>query len=374
MIKSGKTAAGSQRWKCRQCQASSTARRTDQNKRAIFTRFLTYVCGTHSHTDIAGTQARSQRRAWAWCWAIPTPSRTVTAEVYEEVFIDGIYLPYDWCLLIARSPAHVIAWQWARRENSTAYQALLQDVAPPDLVATDGGAGAGKALGQIWPGTKVQRCLVHVHRNNLADLTRRPNTIPGRTLLTLSRRLLDISTRQEAAQWMGLLVEFHATYATYLTQRTYAVDVPQWQRRPGRTWWYTHNRDRRVYQRLSTLAADGSLFAFLDFDPPRERTTNPVESINAGIRELVHAHRGMSEDHMITMIDWYLYTRTENPLTPVQILTQWEAEECPERHLIPKKKPKPSRHEETGIPPHYDNHTTPEEGLWARKGWAGRPQ
>lgn len=229
---------------------------------------LDLPCSGTLRTDIAGTQARSQRRAWAWCWAIPTPSRTVTAEVYEEVFIDGIYLPYDWCLLIARKsgPCYCVAMgtpgkqhrlsslvtgRGTTRSSSHRWRSRRRQSPRPDLA-----------------GHKVQRCLVHVHRNNLADLTRRPNTIPGRTLLTLSRRLLDISTRQETTQWMGLLVEFHATYATYLTQRTYAVDVPQWQRRPGKTWWYTHNRDRRVYQRLSTLAADGSLLLSLTLTRP----------------------------------------------------------------------------------------------------------
>lgn len=74
---------------------------------------------------MTGTSLRSQRRDWQWCWNIPTPSLPMTGEVHSHVFIDGIYLPYGWCLLIARNTIHVVAWQWATRENSAAYTALF---------------------------------------------------------------------------------------------------------------------------------------------------------------------------------------------------------------------------------------------------------
>ncbi|QQM66582.1 hypothetical protein [Actinomyces weissii] len=49
------------------------------------------------------------------------------------------------------SPTHVIAWQQAASENAAAYQALLADLAPPDLATTHGTLGALKAITTTWP-------------------------------------------------------------------------------------------------------------------------------------------------------------------------------------------------------------------------------
>ena len=364
------------RYRCATCGQDPhrlSAGRPDITDTAVLTRFLEYVTGTSTQAHMTGTGLRTQRRDWQWCWSIPTPQVEPTGEVYSQVFIDGIYLPYGWCLLIARSQSHVVTWQWTTRETKAAYMALLDQIAPPCLVTTDGAGGALKALHDLWPDTPVQRCLVHVHRNNLRDLTHRPATPAGKALYGLSIRLLKVKTRQEAAAWSGLLVQLHTQYQAYFTERTWARDVPASQRREGRTWWYTHERDRRVYHRLARLQQEGSLFAFLDFDPPQERTTNPVESINSRIRALTYAHRGMTETHMQAMINWYLHSTTENPQSASHILREWNTAGRPQRRTIPKKKTKAKLKPTVGdMPVHYDTALTKEEGLWPRKGWAGR--
>lgn len=372
MIKSGKTAAGSQRWKCTSCRASSTAPRTDQAVLATFTVFLSYLLGKLSQTEISGNTGRGLRRQWAWCWTIPTPPIQITGEVYDQVFIDGIYLPYNWCLLIAHNGHHVLARQWCHRENAPAYTALLAKIPGPDLVTTDGHGGAAKALKALWPNLAVQRCLIHVHRNNLRDLTSKPNTAAGKALFALSQRLLKVSSKDEAATWVKLLIEINTEYGAYLTERTWAKDVPAHQRREGRTWWYTHERDRKVYRRLASLHAKSHLFAFLEFDPARERTTNPVESFNARLRALTVAHRGLREPHMIAMIDWYCHHHSEFPQTPRDILAEWKKTGEPTRKAIPDKKTPPPV--TTDGPEPYGTALTAEEGLWERKGWAGRPK
>ena len=68
-------------------------------------------------------------------------------------------------LLIARDREHVLEWQWAANESAQAYTALLERLAPADVVTTDGAAGALAAIAHLWPSTRVQRCLVHVHRD-----------------------------------------------------------------------------------------------------------------------------------------------------------------------------------------------------------------
>lgn len=51
--------------------------------------------------------------------------------VYDQVLLDGIYLAYRWCLITATNWEKIIAWQWCQRENSAAYQALMNRLLAP---------------------------------------------------------------------------------------------------------------------------------------------------------------------------------------------------------------------------------------------------
>lgn len=372
MVRNGTTSAGKQRWRCHSCGASNTKTRQDQQELAQFTQFHIWLRGRDTQARIDGPlTGRTFRQDTAWCWSIPIPIPEVTGEIHDQVFLDGTYLAYGWCLLAARSGnGHVVGWQWCHSENAPAYKQLLERIPPPLVVATDGNGGALKVIHQCWPDTLVQRCLLHVHRNNTRDLTRHPKTTAGKALLGLSKQLLKVSSKKDAAQWATLLAAFHTEYATYLKERTYARDDPAEAKTRGKKptgWWYTHDRDRRVYMRLARLYRRGELFAFLTTTRPLERTTNPVESINHQVKQVIKRHPGLSEDHLICAIEWVLHNYTENPVTPRQILKDWQAQGQPARRLIPKKRRPPER---LG-PREYDTGLSAEEGLYTRKGWVG---
>src|SRR5690625_382146 len=102
MRKHGRTAAGAQRWRCTDCAATYSFRREDQTQQATFTAFIDYVFGKRAQSEIDGTATgRSARRRFAWCWNVPTPPLAATGEIYDQLFIDGIYLAYNWALLTA---------------------------------------------------------------------------------------------------------------------------------------------------------------------------------------------------------------------------------------------------------------------------------
>ena len=254
----------------------------------------------------------------------PRPHRhpPVTGQVHDQIFIDGMHLSGGWVLLIARDREHVLEWQWAANESAQAYTALLERLAPADVVTTDGAAGALAAIAHLWPSTRVQRCLVHVHRDIIRDLTMHPRTEPARALLALSRRLTSITSVDQASAWLTMLHDFGHTFREWMSQRTFAAQDPAWASKTGKTWWYTHERTRRAYRRLARLARQGVLFTYLTnpdgtpADPPACATTNHVESINAVVRELLHAHRGASAYHQAVIAQWALLLRTPQPPDP----------------------------------------------------------
>jgi hypothetical protein len=225
-------------------------------------------------------------------------------------------------------------------------------------------------VAECWPETRVQRCLVHVQRNVRTYLTLAPRTEAGRTLRALSLSLTRITTRDAATTWLTRLNDWHQAYGHLTRQRTYrhavhTAAIPSWTR-PGQTWWYTHDRLRKAYRLLAKLARKNVLFTYLDpaFDGLGiSSTTNQIEGgINAQLRTMLKSHRGMSPDHARRAIEWWCYQHSENPRPPADLIqpTHWQP-------------PAPTKViDEPHGPAGYDTQASADEGLWARKGWAGR--
>ena len=144
------------------------------------------------------------------------------------------------------------------------------------MATTDGAPGALKAITTTWPTTRIQRCLTHVRHDTVRDLTLRPRTTHGRALLGLSRKLLTITTTDQAATWTTALNSHATEYRTWLNPRTTAQDDPATAALTGKKWWHTHPRTRRAYKRLERLTRQNVLLTYLTRDDTTlERTPTP---------------------------------------------------------------------------------------------------
>ena len=355
MKKSGRTAAGTQRWKCTTCNASTAAAasaapslrsrrrsRPHPQETANFALFISWITSSSSQARLYHGDDRAFRRRTSWCWQVPVPAPNPAARDLDQVFIDGIWLHHDWVLLIARTTTDVIGWQWAARESTTAYQALLTPIPPPQVETTDGAPAALKAIATSWPTTRIQRCLIHIRRDTVCDLPLRPRTTQGRALLGLSRKLMTATTDQDDPATAALT---------------------------GKKWWYNHPRTRRAYKRLERLTRQNVLFTYLTCgDTTLERTTNPVESVNARIRDALRHHRRATPDHQAAIAEWTLHTYTHQPATPEQILTTWHTQGRPPRQRIPTT---PTVTNTTH--PGWGTTPTPQEGLCHAKAGPDTP-
>jgi transposase-like protein len=110
----------------------------------------------------------------------------LSAKHYVYVWADGIYLqaqPEDakQCILviIGATPEdrkELIGFTDGARESAQDWRELLLDlqnrglVIAPELAVADGALGFWKALGELWPTTREQRCWVHKTANVLDKL------------------------------------------------------------------------------------------------------------------------------------------------------------------------------------------------------------
>lgn len=380
--KNGTTSKGTTRWRCTTCNASFTRNpQTTSTQAATFRTFVDWASGTRSLAQLAadtGTSISTLQRRFTWCWYIRVPHSPDPHRVYDQVFIDGTYLAGG-CLLIAASSTHVIDWHWCRRETTSAYTHLLTGIAAPLLVTTDGGQGAQSAIRTRWPTAKVQRCLVHVQRVVRRHTTSRPRTDAGKTLYRLALTLTRVRDLDAAADWVARLHDFGTVYHDYLNEKTTAdpATTPG-----GRRWAWTHDRVRKAHNSLLTVYRRGHLFNYLtatssdDAPPPAMKsTTNTLEGgINAVIKTLARAHRGLTAEHQRTVIDWWLYLHTQIPDDPVKIAgdQRWgQTALAKAQGLLAAEEPGPS---DDGRPASYDTaiDSTYQHSMGVQKGWVGR--
>lgn len=308
----GKTAAGTQRWRCLGCGLTFVNRIDNSAKR--LDEFLGWLLSKGRQADMPGG-GRTFRRRTAEFWHL-WPLPPVTGEVCRVVFVDGMYLGRKACVLVARSDEHVLGWYVARSESSAAYKALMARIAPPDVVVTDGGSGFRKACRQLWPNTRVQRCTFHAFEQVKRYTTTRPRTQAGVDLYALAKELLKVETSEQAAAWVAAYAGWCATYEGFLREETTNDE--------GRTF-LTHERLVKARNSLTALVRQGTLFTYVD-PGLAERlgalpaTNNAVESTNAQLRAMLREHRGLSLERRIKAVYWWCYMHTECPMSAAEIL------------------------------------------------------
>lgn len=317
----GLTKAGAQRWLCPSCAKSATKPRADLSRGLLLERFVGWLLGKQSQTELPVGSARSWRRHIAWCWQI-IPKPVLTGEVYPVILMDGTQVGNLVCL-ITRSIEAVVGWHWAGWESSNTWEVLLKKIPAPLVVVCDGQKGILLAIARVWPNARIQRCLFHVWQNIRVKLTLHPQTAAGQELLQLTRDLWQVSTTEQVKIWQEKLAVWHNRYESFIRERTDVVDPGPYKRK----WWYTHGRLRSAYYQLNKLVQDSQLFTYLDEEllqkvgQPIPRTTNHVEGgINSQLKEKLKLHRGLSQTHQQRLVDWYLYSRTKDQKPPRNVL------------------------------------------------------
>ena len=193
--------------------------------------------------------------------------RDLSAKRYVYMWADGIHLQArleeeKQCILVIigatpEGKKELIGFTDGARESAGDWRELLLDLkrrglgAGPELAVADGALGFWKALGEVWPKTKEQRCWVHKTANVLNKLPKSQHPKAKRAL----QEVWMAETKKEAVKAFDAFIE---SYAVKYDKAAACLE-----------------KDR------------DALLAFYDF--PAEhwkhlRTTNPIESTFATVR------------------------------------------------------------------------------------------
>jgi hypothetical protein len=235
----------------------------------------------------------------------------------DVLYLDGIYLARKACVLICRDEKHVLGWYLCRYEHAGAWSALMSRIAEPKVVVSDGGTGFAKALRKTWPHARHQRCLFHVFSQVKRYTTSRPKTAAGVELYGLAKELLHLETKVEADEWTERFIHWMSRYNRFLSQLSYDEFGNS---RP------THERLIKAQRSLMKLLKEGTMFTYLDGSLQAEigkvpSTNNRIEGgTNAGLREMLRNHRGLSVERRIKAVFWWCYMHSPRPLSASEIL------------------------------------------------------
>lgn len=310
--KYGKTKAGTQRWHCKLCNCTFT-RKIDMTGRYL-EEFLCWLFSKRVQQDMPG-KGRTFRRHSFEFWNI-WPMPPIIESSSDVLYIDGIYLSRKACILICYDGQYVLGWYLCRYEQARSWIALMQRIAAPIVVVSDGGTGFRKALKSLWKSTKLQRCIFHAFCQVKRYTTSRPKTVAGIELYGLAQTLLHINTSEEAAQWISNIHHWRHVHRIFLAEMT---------KDAYGNLHSTHKRLLKAYKSLEVLIHSGTLFTYLDASLPLEeacpRTNNSIEGgVNGQLRALLRNHRGMSIERRIKAVFWWCYMHSPKPLSASEIL------------------------------------------------------
>jgi len=212
--------------------------------------------------------------------------RDLSARRYVYIWADGVYLqarmePTAECMLavIGATPEgkkELVGFQVGTRESAQSWRELLVDLKArglaiaPELAVGDGALGFWKALEEVFPSTRHQRCWVHKAVNVL-------NAVPKSMAPQVKRDLNEISRAADRAAATLALDTFVEKYGAKYAKAVACLE-----------------RDR------------DALLAFFDF--PAEhwdhlRTANPIESVFATVRHRTVRTKGaLSQQTALLMV------------------------------------------------------------------------
>lgn len=161
----------------------------------------------------------------------------------------------------------------------------------------DGHKGTLKAIREVLTKTKIQRYLVHLQRQSLIWLRKRPKHQVAKDLRKLVLMISKITTHNDKNDWLKQFKNWEKTHKSFYQQKSFNQNTD------------THKLLRRTYMYIKS--AIPNMFHFLQ-DAAIPKTTNGIEVFFSHFKNHLDVHRGLSVEHRKNFIKWYIFFITKN--------------------------------------------------------------
>ena len=186
--------------------------------------------------------------------------------------------------------AHVHAKKESHEDVYSWFENLKKQGLNPLYITMDGEKTVMRAVKQIWPHIKIQRCLFHIKREGLRWLRSYPKTQAGRDLKELLSHVCSIRNIKERNRFIRLFNNWWSEHKNYICSL------------PSKDIAY---RDlKKTVTLIKNALSD--MFYFL-VDPKVHSTGNALEGFHSRIKLDYPRHRGISKEHRKSYLNWYCY-------------------------------------------------------------------
>jgi transposase-like protein len=136
-------------------------------------------------------------------WLKQIPEEKTDYSKVRYMVYDATYFHKDRCLinLMDATNQKIIAHVYVKKESFLEaypwFSSLKAQGLNPEYITTDGEQSTIRALRQVWPQAKLQRCLYHIQHEGMRWLRSYPKTEAGKQLRVLLSQLSWIKTTKE---------------------------------------------------------------------------------------------------------------------------------------------------------------------------------
>ena len=297
-----------QRYNCKSCGILFTNENKSVSKTNRFVWFRKWIIGRRTLEQLVKESSYSQRtlRRFFADYLSRPPVLSVYPSQKVNLIIDGTYFSNGICLVLYRDNT-IKFTQLYRLTDGEHYSEIKEDLLnllklgiQIESVTTDGHKSILKAVKEVLPDAKLQRCLVHIQRDCRIWLTRNPKTIAGYELKKITSVMHVITTLFELSDWLLSLHNWYQVHEEFIEEKSYNYKT-------GR-YWFTHKMVRRSF--MSIKRALPNMFHYLD-NPKIPKSSNAIESFFGHLKGHLNIHRGLSYKHRKQYIMWYLYFKNK---------------------------------------------------------------
>ena len=216
----------------------------------------------------------------------------------QYVIYDGTYFGRNHCLISLMNALdqsivdHLHTSKEGYQNVLAWFQRLKAGGLNPLAVTMDGEQSVMRAIREVWPQTKIQRCLYHIQREGMRWLRTFPKTQAGRELRALLNTLASIKSFKDRDIFQELFHSWvNAHYAFIKTLPRATIEF-------------------KDLKKTVTLIKNAlpDMFHYL-LDPKVPSTTNALEGFYSRLKSDYQRHRGLTPQNRISYLNWYCHLK-----------------------------------------------------------------
>lgn len=296
----GKSNQGKQRYQCLECKKTYLWQHTKSVNERRYLWFKDWILEGFTIKQLSRihkVSCSTVSRAIHY-WLKKEPPREEQLGGIKHIILDGTYINHRSGLYVVMNAdtRSIIYGDYGISETGKhlkiLYDKLQQEGLNPLTATIDGALQQFKYLTDSWENIKIQRCLVHIQRQGLSWLRKKPKRKESIELRKLLLQVMYIKTKQESEKFIK---GFHL-----------------WEERFGKQLSLSTNRGRvfsdLLRARAMILNALPYMFSYLEY-PNIPRTTNALEGYFGRLKQKYRVHKGLSPKKRKSYFRWYLFLK-----------------------------------------------------------------